>query len=342
MNKLRGAVIGCGMIAEFHLRGWQRIPEVEIVALTDPVRKKAEERGAQFAPQARVHDDMDTLLAHEQLDFVDILSPPAAHAGQCLRARSAGLHVICQKPLCERLEEARSLIAAFIGHPRLFCVHENHVYRPWFSRIVNLHRAGYFGAPFLLRLVENDPATPPQKLNLEAERGVLLQYGVHLVDMTRRLLGVPQQVSARLHRVNPEVRGESLAHVLFGYAGATAMIDAAWKPGGVREAGAFFLGERGEARFDGTMIRGEEARLRIASGARVLVDETRSTNDDYVASFHAFQREFADAVLHSGPAPQPAADNLHTLEMTFAAYAAAERGTTIAYADFVRESSAGR
>ena len=49
--KLRGAIVGCGMISEFHLRGWQRIPEVEIVALVDPARERADERRAQFAPQ---------------------------------------------------------------------------------------------------------------------------------------------------------------------------------------------------------------------------------------------------------------------------------------------------
>ena len=50
MAKLRGAVIGCGMIAEYHLRGWQRIPEVEIVALCDPDRSRAEDRRREFAP----------------------------------------------------------------------------------------------------------------------------------------------------------------------------------------------------------------------------------------------------------------------------------------------------
>ena len=43
-DKFRGAVIGCGNIAQFHLRGWQRIPEVEIVGLVDPVRPQAEDR----------------------------------------------------------------------------------------------------------------------------------------------------------------------------------------------------------------------------------------------------------------------------------------------------------
>ena len=44
MAKLRGGVFGCGMISEFHLRGWQRIPEVEIVALGNRTIGRAEAR----------------------------------------------------------------------------------------------------------------------------------------------------------------------------------------------------------------------------------------------------------------------------------------------------------
>ena len=62
--KLRGAVVGCGMISEFHLRGWQRIPEVEIVALVDPERSRSEERRARFAPLAHVHETLDSLFAN--------------------------------------------------------------------------------------------------------------------------------------------------------------------------------------------------------------------------------------------------------------------------------------
>jgi predicted dehydrogenase len=72
---LRGAIVGCGMISEFHLRGWQCIPEVEIVALVDPVRERAEGRRAQFAPQARIYESLDDLLAADlALDFIDILT----------------------------------------------------------------------------------------------------------------------------------------------------------------------------------------------------------------------------------------------------------------------------
>ena len=100
MKRLRGAVIGCGMIADFHLRAWARIPEVAIVALADPDSAAAERCRAHFAPTAQAYCDAARLLAAETLDFVDILSPPAFHRTHCLLAQAAGVHVICQKPLC--------------------------------------------------------------------------------------------------------------------------------------------------------------------------------------------------------------------------------------------------
>lgn len=330
MKRLRGAIIGCGYIAAYHLRGWQRIPEVEIVALADPTRAAAEERRARFAPHAKIHDSMESLLSAERIDFVDILSPPTVHAEQCLRAKAAGLHIICQKPLCDQLEEARSLVTAFADYPKLFCVHENHVYRPWFRRLVALHRNGAFGTIKWVRLEQNDSALPNQRLNLEASCGVLLQYGVHLVDMVRVLLGSPKRVSARLHRTSTKLAGENLAHVAFEYPETTAVIDIAWKDGGFSQGSALVLGDEGEAFYEGPMTRGGATRFRVARGGTTTLDEPRSAIDDYVESFYFFERDFVDAVLNGKPVPQPASENLRTLAMTFAAYAAAEQGSAIA------------
>lgn len=332
--RLRGAVIGCGIISEFHLRGWARIPEVEIAALADRDRARAAQRRDAFAPAARIYESLEEVLAAERLDFVDILTWPWQHREHCLRARAAGLHVVCQKPMCDDLGEARALVGDFEGYPRLFSIHENHVFRPWFQRVLELHRKGFLGAPRWLRLEQNDPGLPPQKFCCETERGVLLQYGVHLVDMVRTLLGPPERVSARLHHISPGVRGESLAHVAFEYADATAVVDVAWKEGGFGQGSALLVGERGEAFYEGTMTRGEASRLRIARDRATVLDEARSALDDYVEAFYRFEREFTGAMLGAGPAPQPAAENLLTLEMTFAAYSAAERGETVAFRDF--------
>ncbi len=193
--RLRGALFGCGIIAEFHLRGWARIPEVEIVAMADPDQARAAQRRDAFAPQARIYGSPEALLAAEQLDFVDILTWPWQHREHCLRAKAAGLNVICQKPLCDDLGEARALVGEFADYPKLFSVHENHVFRPWFQHVLRLSEEKALGTLRWVRLEQNDRRLPPQRFNRETERGVLLQYGIHLVDMIRTLLGPPDRVS---------------------------------------------------------------------------------------------------------------------------------------------------
>src|SRR5262245_13474 len=215
MENLRGAVIGCGMIAEYHLAAWRRIPEIEIAALCDPDLVRAQSRQQEFAPTAKCYAGLNELLANERLDFVDILTPPWLHREHCLQAAAAGLHVICQKPLCGELDEAQSLVAALADHPRIFAVHENHPYRPWFRDILRLNDDGFFGPVRRLALVQHDAHEPPERFKAEAERGIMLEYGVHLVDMVRALLGEPQRVFASFQRVNPRVRGESAAAAVY-------------------------------------------------------------------------------------------------------------------------------
>ncbi len=334
MKRLRGAVVGCGFISEFHLRGWNEIPEVEIVALVDPIEAAARDRQAQFAPHARIYGGMEDLLAAEKLDFVDILTPPWLHREQCLRAADADLHIVCQKPRCDRWEEASRLVGELSGYRRRFVVHENHRFRPWFREVARLSREGFFGKLRHLQFVQHDPSEPPEKIDTEVERGVLLQYGVHLVDLVVALLGDPVRVHAFMDRINPRVRGESLAHVVFEYADASAIVDVSWKPVGVQQGHALIVGERGEAWFEGKMTRAETARFRVCSGNDVVLDEVRSPRDDYVQSFRQFEREFVDSVLYGKPPPQPAAENLRSLRATFAAYESARTGLPVLLASF--------
>jgi predicted dehydrogenase len=312
------------MIAEHHLRAWRRLPEVEIVALGDRVRGAAERRRDEHAPGARVYEDLATMLAEERPDFVDILTPPAAHKHHCLAARAARVHVICQKPLADTLADARELVAAFHGYERLFAVHENHRFRPWFEEVVRRRRAGFFGRVHLMRLEQYDPFEPPEAYKAELRRAVLLEYGTHLVDMMRALLGDPARVFARAHRPNPRVAGESLVHASFLYPEATALIDIGWKPGGAPQGSLLVVGDRGEAYYEGTMTRGEEARFRLSSGREPVSDERRCPTDDYGESFFRFQRACVQAMRRGRPGPPSAEDNLKTLSCTFAAYAAAD------------------
>jgi predicted dehydrogenase len=329
MAKLRGAIIGCGMIAEYHLSAWRRLTEVEIVALCDPDEHRAQERRQQFAPGARLYDSLEAVLSTENLDFIDILTPPWLHREHCLRAAEAKVHIICQKPLCAELGEARQLVAELAGYEKVFAVHENHPYRPWFRQILQRNADSFFGPIRHLSLVQHDAREPPERFKAEAERGIMLEYGVHLVDMIRALLGEPNQVTAHFGRVNERVRGKSLATAMYACPGASATIEISWKSHGPEIGSAIVIGERGIAIYDGRMTRGQSSRFRLYREGELVLDESRCPTDDFCESFYLLQRELTDAMLGNRPVPQAPVYNLKTLSATFAAYDSAFAGQTV-------------
>ncbi len=334
---LKGAILGCGSISEFHLLGWQRIPEVEIVALADTIAERAEGRRSGFVPHALVCRSLAEILDRAKPDFVEILTPPRLHFAHCLEAFQAGIHVVCQKPLCGTLQNARDLAARAVNHSAVFMVHENHRYRPWYRTVLEHLRESRFGAPRWMRLFQHDPREPAEAFKILTHQGVLFEYGSHLVDMMRAALGDPEAVRAAFHRLNPRVRGESLAFAAYQYPNATAVVDIAWKPVGLPQGSILLEGEDGSALYEGSMTRGDSARFRIFRHGVVEVDETRNPRQDYVDSFYALQREFVGAVLHGGPVTQTASEYLSTLEAVFAAYRSAESGRVAAIPEAVQE-----
>jgi D-apiose dehydrogenase len=149
---------------------------------------------------------------------------------------------------------------------------------------------------------------------------------VHLVDMVRALLGEPRRVFASFQKINPRVRGESAAAVVYECAGAAAVIDISWRANGPELGSATVIGDRGVALYEGRMTRGQTSRFRLFHEGEVVRDEARCPTDDFRESFYLLQRELTAAMLHGTPPPQAARDNLKTLAATFAAYDAAAPG----------------
>lgn len=98
---LRGALIGAGAISHYHLSAWEKIPQVEIIAICDPNRQNAEGRAAEFGiPPEMVFIDPSEMFRSIAFDFVDIAAPPEAHLELTELAAAHHVHVNCQKTLC--------------------------------------------------------------------------------------------------------------------------------------------------------------------------------------------------------------------------------------------------
>lgn len=109
MDRLRVGVVGCGNISDIYLESPAKFPALEIVAVSDLDRSRAEAKAEKHGI-ARVLS-VDELLVDPGVDAVLNLTIPAAHFAVCHEALEAGKHVYVEKPLSLTREEGNKMLA---------------------------------------------------------------------------------------------------------------------------------------------------------------------------------------------------------------------------------------
>ena len=93
-------MVGAGRATELHMEAYKRVHSVRIVPQcifdTDKERRKAAKERFGFEFET---DSFDELLNNEEIDVIDICSPPYTHIEMARRALENGKHVVCEKPL---------------------------------------------------------------------------------------------------------------------------------------------------------------------------------------------------------------------------------------------------
>jgi predicted dehydrogenase len=123
----RCAVVGTGVVGEWHVRTIPNVPNAKLVAVCDV---KPEKSAAALAknnltgiPQ---YTDLRTMLDKEQIDIVHVATPSGAHVEPCTIAMKAGKNVICEKPLEIQLDRIDQMIeTASSNKVRLAAIFQN-------------------------------------------------------------------------------------------------------------------------------------------------------------------------------------------------------------------------
>lgn len=90
-------VVGTGMISEFHAQAFAAMEGAELVAAFDRSSERVESFAKKYSCTS--YSDLDSFLAHEDLDIVTICTPSGSHLDPALAAARAGKHLIVEKPL---------------------------------------------------------------------------------------------------------------------------------------------------------------------------------------------------------------------------------------------------
>jgi predicted dehydrogenase len=105
-EKLNLGVVGLAGIGAMDAREFKKLGE-NIVALCDVDTTMLDKRVSEEHPQARKYTDFRKMIEKEKLDGVVVSTPDHLHAYISVFAMKRGLHVYCQKPLCQTVLEAR-------------------------------------------------------------------------------------------------------------------------------------------------------------------------------------------------------------------------------------------
>lgn len=215
MADLRLAVLGCGFWARFQLAAWREISGVQVVALYNRTRAKAEQLAAEFQVPA-VYDDPEELLQRACPEAIDIITDTSTHLPFTRLAAHYRVPAICQKPMAPSFEEAQEMVDECAATNTPLIIHENWRWQTPIRQLKRELEAGYIGRPFRARIQFSSSFAvfDNQPFLKELDQFILSDIGSHILDTARFLFGEAHRVYCQTARVNSEIKGEDVATVM--------------------------------------------------------------------------------------------------------------------------------
>lgn len=327
---LKVACYGAGYFSQFHFEGWRRIVDADLIGVTNRDRSKAEATGLP------VYDNLAEMLEQTKPDILDIIVSPAGH-GEAIRTalQHSVKAIICQKPFCASLAEAREMIALAKDAGVPIIVHENFRFQPWYRAIKAQIDAGAIGTPLqaTFRLRPGDGQGPDAYLSRqpyfqEMPKFLIHETGVHFIDTFRFIFGNPSAVYADLQKSNPVIAGEDTGTVIFDHEGGLRTIFDGNRL--LDHAATNTRCTMGEGLFEGT-----EGSLDLYGDGSVTLrkfgqmSETTVLGPDTSGTFggdctRALQAHVVSALLHGTELENLAEDYLTVIEIEEAIYQSAQ------------------
>lgn len=333
---LKGLLVGCGFFARNHLHAWSEIDGAGIAAVCDRDAARSQAYGADFSVPA--WQDAAAALSSGAFDFVDICTTMETHEELVALAVDNRVPVIVQKPFAPDIDTCRRIAAyaAAAGVPVM--VHENFRFQKIFRRIRAILDSGEIGDLTFGRLSWRNAVDvyTNQPYVVETRRFMIMDVGIHMLDLARFLFGDAGDVSCFTQSVRPGLAGEDAATILLRHDnGATSIVDVSYAAHRYPDPFPQTLGEI-EGRL-GTIEIVEGGVLVIHSDGQqrretIAADERSWTSSPWTQiqdSVPRTQQHFIDRLRAGTGFETSAGDSLKTYALAEAAYRSAESGRVV-------------
>jgi predicted dehydrogenase len=342
--EVRLGMIGCGQISERYFEWGQVLRNVRFVA-TCAAHAASAEYAARRYHCPRWYDDYRALLDDSEVDAVIITTPHALHARQAIDAIHAGKHVLVEKPMATRWEEATRLVeSAECSGVTLFPL-------PFLANPEHLIAQRYMREEVIGKVVAAEahlslPGPPRSNwyYSKEAEGGAMLDTMVYALSDLACILGPAQSVAGMANTLLPHrktgdggrVRTEVDDNVTLTLEYATgqhAIARSCWAPAYLRRAtiiygrhGTIFLREGGKRIVVqctlGPVAGAHPVEFMGLEHCYEVVPRPLEPEDDILGSF-------VSAIRTRGQAASNGAQALHVLEQMMKGYQSARDRTIL-------------
>ncbi len=316
------AMIGAGFIADYHLAGLEATGRAHLPVLVTRRPAAAAALARRFAiPE--VTADLGMTLARPDVEGVVIATPDDTHEPIALAAAKAGKAILLQKPMAPTAAACRRIIQAAREVGVDLQVSFMHRHFEEVARAKKLLAEGVVGTLLSARIRNATPGPDWAAWFFSRDRvggGVVLQLGVHGIDLVQHLLGPIADVSARTETLLPERR------LADGSAVRVENPDSAWAVYGLRRGVVAshemsMVEASGCDRFrlelygsEGTIwLRSERGRLAVWAKGRGDAWEAPALGDEDPGR-HQHDR-WLDGLTGEAPPERTAEDALHGLEV---------------------------
>src|SRR5436190_13234683 len=250
---VRIGVVGAGGFGLMALQHFTQLPQVQLVGMAGTHREAAFAAARRFGvPDI---EDIDRLLARDDVDLIYIATPPFLHHPQAFKALKAGKHVISEKPLAVTVEQADELISVARQKGLLVIANLMQRYNSLFWTVKQLIETKVLGE-FLHGYFENyasDEGLAPEHWFWDPTKsgGIFIEHGVHFFDMFSGWLGAGKVVAAqRTLRPGSNIEEQVNCTVSYGDGAVVNFYHGFTQPSRMDRQEFRLLFERGDVRLE--------------------------------------------------------------------------------------------
>ena len=342
---VRLGVIGAGNIADTNVAGYLEHPQCEVAAVCELNPAVAEAAAGRWGVP-KTYTNIDAILADDDIDAVEILTPTHLHHTHITAALQAGKHVSVQKPITNEVDEAFELAKLADECGLTLRVSECFVHYPPLELAKKLITDGAIGRPTQLRIRTVVGQTDsPFQANLRPEgygwRLDKRSPGGHLFDdMVHKYAMALWLADSDIVSVQAVVNRRDLFFepcvAIFEYEdpGLLGMMDVTYAP-------QMYLRSRYYGADEFFEVQGDEGFLWVTRATGELLDlapvvlyngkdndrtwtEFTDIDADWGSGFRRSSAHFVDALRAGTPAAMTAVEAAKVLQLCFAVYQASD------------------